>query len=113
MSSVSPPNGNETPLFRSLTDPDYFPSQVLKFWIKSLFKRTLSLFQNHEYNWFKERFLCETMQHQACESVEECQEQQFSGGSIARMGEEAYFDFAGYLSGESKLKKLISESSLK
>ena len=34
---------------------------------------------------------------QACASVEECQDEQFTGGDIARMGEQAYMDYAGYL----------------
>ena len=34
---------------------------------------------------------------QACNNVKECQEQHFFGGTIARMGEESYFDYAGYL----------------
>lgn len=32
---------------------------------------------------------------QACSSVEECQDEQFTGGDIARMGEQAYMDYTG------------------
>ena len=35
---------------------------------------------------------------QACASVEECQDEQFTGGDIARMGEQAYMDYTGYFS---------------
>ena len=39
---------------------------------------------------------------QACASVEECQDEQFTGGDIARMGEQAYMDYAGYLCPQHK-----------
>ena len=47
---------------------------------------------------------------QACGSVEECQEQQYFGGTIARMGEESYLDYAGYLYRESELEELSGNS---